>query len=302
MPVSERDIEERGIERGIDRGLGGQTSPTSLKEREFRLLRELAQEYTGIWLQDGKRTMLAARLAKPMRRLGLTSFQGYYVLLSKSAKGSPEFVEFVNAITTNKTSFFREMHHFEYLAQKIVPEIKAASLSGGRKQIRVWSAACSTGEEVYSIAMTLLDAMPDPGWWLEVVGSDIDTGVLETAQRAIYPVGCLEGIDEVQRQRYFLEGKDSRAGQVKLKPEVTHMVELRRVNLMDERWGVDGPFDVIFFRNALIYFRQDVQERFLRRMVGMLRPGGYLFIGNSEQIPWMHDRLEPLSQTMYRLR
>jgi chemotaxis protein methyltransferase CheR len=289
MPVSERGVAEHD-------------SLTPMKEREFRLLRELVQEHTGIWLQDGKRTMLAARLAKPVRRLGLRGFQSYYALLRESAEDSPEFVEFVNAITTNKTSFFRERHHFDYLAQKIVPEIKAASLRGGRKQIRVWSAACSTGEEVYSIALTLLDAVEEAGWWLEVVGSDIDTGVLETAQRAIYPAECLENIGESQRQRYFLQGKDSRAGQVKLKPEVTRMVELRRVNLMDERWVVDGPFDVIFFRNALIYFQQDVQERFLRRMAGMLRPGGYLFIGNSEQIPWMHDRLEPLSQTMYRLR
>jgi len=289
-------------ERGAERGIAEHDSLTPMKEREFRLLRELVQEHTGIWLQDGKRTMLAARLAKPVRRLGLRGFQSYYALLRESAEDSPEFVEFVNAITTNKTSFFRERHHFDYLAQKIVPEIKAASLRGGRKQIRVWSAACSTGEEVYSIAMTLLDAVEEAGWWLEVVGSDIDTGVLETAQRAIYPAECLESIDELQRQRYFLQGKDSRAGQVKLKPEVTRMVELRRVNLMDERWAVDGPFDVIFFRNALIYFQQDVQERFLRRMAGMLRPGGYLFIGNSEQIPWMHDALEPLSQTMYRLR
>ena len=289
MPVSERGVAEHD-------------SLTLMTEREFRLLRELVQEHTGIWLQDGKRTMLAARLAKPVRRLGLRGFQSYYALLLESAEDSPEFVEFVNAITTNKTSFFRERHHFDYLAEKVVPEIKTASMRGGRKQIRVWSAACSTGEEVYSIAMTLLDAVEETGWWLEVVGSDIDTGVLETAQRAIYSAECLENIDELQRQRYFLQGKDSRAGQVKLKPEVTRMVELRRVNLMDERWAVDGPFDVIFFRNALIYFQQEVQERFLRRMTAMLRPGGYLFIGNSEQIPWMHDKLEPLSQTMYRLR
>ncbi|MBB5056414.1 chemotaxis protein methyltransferase CheR [Granulicella aggregans] len=289
MQISERSSAER-------------ESLEPMKEREFKNLRELVQEHTGIWLQDGKRTMLAARLAKPMRRLGLASFQAYYILLSKSAKGSPEFVEFVNAITTNKTSFFREMHHFHYLAEKIVPEIKAAALRGGRKQIRVWSAACSTGEEVYSIAMTLLDAVPELGWRLEVVGSDIDTGVLESAEGAIYLADCLENIDESLHARYFLRGKDSRAGQVKLKPQVTRMVDLRRVNLMEEGWFVDGPFDVIFFRNALIYFQQDVQERFLRRMIGMLRPGGYLFIGNSEQIPWLHDTLEPLSQTMYRLR
>ena len=283
-------------------GIMERATLTAMKEREFKLLRELVKEHTGIWLQDGKRAMLAARLAKPVRRLGLAGFQSYYALLCESAEDSPEFVEFVNAITTNKTSFFREKHHFDYLAQKIAPEIKAASLRGGRKQIRIWSAASSTGEEVYSIAMTLLDAVPETGWWLEVVGSDIDTAVLETAQRAIYPAECLVNIDEAHRQKYFLQGKESRAGQVKLKPEVTRMIDLRRVNLMDESWVVDGPFDVIFFRNALIYFQQDVQERFLRRMTGMLRPGGYLFLGNSEQIPWMHDMLEPLSQTMYRLR
>lgn len=273
-----------------------------MKEHEFSLLRELVHRHTGIWLQDGKRTMLAARLAKPVRRLGLASYKAYHALLCACAQDSPEFIEFLNAVTTNKTSFFRERHHFHYLRQTIVPEIQAAAARGGRKHVRIWSAASSTGEEVYSIAITLLEAISDPAWWLEVVGSDIDTRVLATAQSAIYPEECLEDIDEPLRARYFLRGRDSRAGQVKLKPEVTKIVDLQRINLMDEHWPLAGALDGIFFRNALIYFQHDVQDLFLRKMAGMLRPGGYLFLGNSEQIPWLHEIFEPLNQTMYRLR
>jgi chemotaxis protein methyltransferase CheR len=150
--------------------------------------------------------------------------------------------------------------------------------------------------------LTLLEAVPEPGWRLEVVGSDIDTGVLAVAQLGIYPANCLAHIDQDLHARYFLQGKARKAGQVKLKPEVTGIVDLLRVNLMEEHWQVQGPFDVIFFRNALIYFQQDVQDVFLRKMAWLLRPGGYLFLGNSEQIPWLHEIFEPLNQTMYRLR
>jgi len=275
---------------------------TEMPERDFKLLRELVHKNTGIWLQDGKRIMLAARLAKPVRKLGLPSFEAYYVFLCKCREDSEEFLEFVNAVTTNKTSFFREKHHFDYLRQTVVPEIKAAALRGGKKQVRIWSGASSTGEEIYSIAITLLEAVPDPAWKLEVIGSDIDTGVLEKARRAIYPADSLSSVDRTLHQRYFLRGKDGMSGQVKIKPEVTRIVDLRRINLMDKVWPVEGPFDVIFFRNALIYFQQDVQDIFLRKMARLLRPGGYLFLGNSEHIPWLHGVLEPLNKTMYRLR
>jgi chemotaxis protein methyltransferase CheR len=285
-----------------DRASFERGSPTEMRGSEFRLLRGLVHQHTGIWLQDGKRAMLSARLAKPVRRLGVASYRAYYGLLCGSAEDSQDFIEFINAVTTNKTSFFREAHHFRYLRQMILPEIEAAAAQGGRKQVRVWSAACSTGEEVYSIAITLLETISDPAWWLEVVGSDIDTRVLATARDAIYPVECLGGMEQALIHRYFLAGKGSRAGQVRLKPELTKIVELQRLNLMDERWDLAGSFDVIFFRNALIYFQQDVQDLFLRKMARMLRPGGYLFLGSSEQIPWLHEIFEPLNHTMYRLR
>jgi len=270
-------------------------------DREFRTFRELVHEHTGIWLRDGKQTMLASRLSKPVRRLGLPGFEAYYAFLRTCPRNSPEFVEFINCVTTNKTSFFRENHHFDFLRNTLVPEVKAAALRNGPRRTRIWSAASSTGEEVYSIAITLLEALPS-AWTIEVVGSDIDTGVLATAERAIYPANSLSSVDRALHRRYFLRGKDEMKGQVKVKPEVTRLVDLRRINLMDRQWPIEGPLDAIFFRNALIYFQQDVQDVFLRRMARLLKPGGYLFLGNSEHIPWLRDVLEPLNQTVYRLR
>ncbi len=274
----------------------------NMGDREFRTFRELVHEHTGIWLRDGKHTMLASRLAKPVRRLGLPGFEAYYALLRTCPRNSPEFVEFINCVTTNKTSFFRENHHFDFLRSTVVPEMKAAALRNGPRRTRIWSAASSTGEEVYSIAITLLETLPPNSWTTEVIGSDIDTGVLATAQRAVYPATCLSSIDRSLHQRYFLRGKGDMSGSVKVKPEVTRLVDLRRINLMDKQWPIEGPLDAIFFRNALIYFKQEVQDVFLRRMARLLKPGGYLFLGNSEHIPWLRDVLEPLNQTVYRLR
>jgi chemotaxis protein methyltransferase CheR len=139
-------------------------------------------------------------------------------------------------------------------------------------------------------------------WRIEVEASDIDTHVLETAQRAIYPMANLTDISRPLMERYFLRGKDDRQGYVKVKPEVARLVHYQRINLMDAQWPLEGRFDAIFFRNALIYFKQDTQDVFLRKMVRYLNPRGYLFLGNSEHIPWLHEILEPLQQTMYRLR
>lgn len=281
----------------------GKTCPIqTMDSRDFQRFRDLVHEHTGIWLRDGKQIMLAARLSRQLRQLGLASFADYFRFLTNSRKDGPEFTVFINSVTTNKTSFFREPHHFNFLAKTVVPEIQAAALRGAPRRTRIWSAASSTGEEVYSIAITLLESLPKNSWSIEVVGSDIDTAVLAAAKRAIYPDGSLTGGDQAMREKYFLRGKDRMAGQIKVKPEVTSLVEFRRINLMDRDWPLEGVFDVIFFRNALIYFQQDIQDKFLRRMTRYLKPGGYLFLGNAEHIPWLHDILEPLNKTMYRLR
>jgi chemotaxis protein methyltransferase CheR len=177
----------------------------------------------------------------------------------------------------------------------------------GKAGLRIWSAACSTGEEPYSIAITLLESQrlrhwPSSSSTMQVVASDIDTSVLGTAERGIYPADEINGMDGQLVKKYFLRGTSEMAEQVRVKKEVAARVEFAQINLMDRAWMVTGPFDAIFFRNALIYFRQETQELFLRRMIRYLRPGGYLILGHSEHIPWLHTVVEPLQQTIYRLR
>jgi chemotaxis protein methyltransferase CheR len=303
-------------------------SVLSLGSHEFKLFRSLVHERTGIWLRDGKELMLASRLSRRLRHHGLTSFGDYYTYLQNTQHNGDELRELINCVTTNKTSFFRERHHFDFLANTVVSQIQLETRGGAPKSIRVWSAACSTGEEPYSIAMTLLEAAQAPAsaraavppqpatartgspktlispgsWKIEVVASDIDTKVLETAVQAIYPDSSLATVAMPLQRKYFLRGKDDMDGKVKVKPNVTGLVQFKNINLMDARWPIDDLFDVIFFRNALIYFNQETQNTFLRRMARYLKPNGYLFLGNSEHIPWLHDILAPLNQTMYRLR
>jgi chemotaxis protein methyltransferase CheR len=282
--------------------------------REFKAFRSIIHEHTGIWLRDGKQVMLASRLTRRLRLHGMNNFVEYYNYVQTHPDDDEELRELINCVTTNKTSFFREQHHFEYLAKTVVPEVQSAVLRGGPRSIRVWSAASSTGEEPYTIAITLLEALQSgntsasglhltsSSWKIEVVASDIDTKVLDTAARATYGADSLASVATPLKKKYFLRGKDDMHGQVRVKPEVARLVRFFHLNLMDASWPLEGLFDVIFFRNALIYFNRDTQEIFLRKMVRFLKPRGYLFLGNAEHIPWLHDILEPLNKTMYRLR
>jgi chemotaxis protein methyltransferase CheR len=280
-------------------------SLSQMDAREFKLFRELVHAETGIWLRDGKQVMLASRLSRRLRHHGLDSFSEYYKHVKNCRDGGAELGELINCVTTNKTSFFREPHHFDFLAETMVPEIQAAAARGGPKKVSIWSAASSTGEEPYSIAMTLLESLRKPGvsgWDIRIAASDIDTNVLATAARGVYPEEFLASVPEELRKKYFLRGKEDMLGSVKVRKEVASLVEFQRINLMDRAWPLRGSFDAIFFRNALIYFNQDTQDIFLRKMASYLKPRGYLFLGHSEHVPWLHAILEPLNKTMYRLR
>ncbi|MGA8938641.1 MAG: protein-glutamate O-methyltransferase CheR [Acidobacteriaceae bacterium] len=297
-----------------------ETSLLSIERNEFELFRTLVHRHTGIWLRDGKQVMLASRLTGRMRLHGMTDFADYYAYVTRHCGDGKELGALINCVTTNKTSFFRENHHFEFLSDVVVPEIvgstrlPAAANDGStaarlpaNKSISIWSAACSTGEEPYSIAMALLESQSKLGVFrgagdIRIVASDIDTKVLNKALRGIYSEHELESVEPVLQKKYFLRGKDEMSGQIKVKKQVASLVEFQRINLMDRSWQLDTAFDAIFFRNALIYFQQDTQDLFLRRMVRYLRPGGYLFLGHSEHIPWLHHILEPLQKTIYRLR
>jgi chemotaxis protein methyltransferase CheR len=293
-------------------------SLVTMDMREFKTFRELIHRKTGIWLRDGKHAMLAARLSKRLRHHGMNDFAAYASYVENVQDGGKELAEIINCVTTNKTSFFREMHHFDFLAQTLVPQLIAGALLGRARSLRVWSAACSTGEEPYSIAISLLDALktghasvvpnlgqplsPPGGWQVEVVASDIDTVVLATATQGIYDQEALEEVPRTMQAKYFLRGKGDMSGQVRVKKEVARLVKFQRLNLMDETWAIEGLFDVIFFRNALIYFNRETQEVFLRKMLRYLKPRGYLILGHSEHVPWLNDSVEGLSNTIHQLR
>ena len=277
-------------------------APGKMTPKDFKMFRALIHQKTGIWLRDGKEVMLSSRLSRRLREHEMTSFSEYYGYVSKLKSNDDELRELINCVTTNKTSFFREDHHFKFLAARLVPEVQRAALKGAAKTIRIWSAACSTGEEPYSIVISLLEALgvQAAAWKVEVLASDIDTVVLDTAARGIYDAKALESVDLTLQRRYFLRGKGELLGQVKIKPEVASHIVFRQINLMEQSWPVDGAFDAIFFRNALIYFNQDTQNLFLRKMVRLLKPKKYLLLGHSEHVPWLHDVVVPLNQTVYQ--
>lgn len=294
--------------------------------RTFKMFRALIHRETGIWLRDNKEVMLASRLSRRLRHLSIGGFDEYYAYLENLHGGKQEIVELINCVTTNKTSFFREPHHFDFLVEQTVRWVRTRQPNSERS-LRIWSAACSTGEEPYSIAISLLDALQaaqvsgycprlkaprrgfgqtaafgEQSWEVQVIASDIDTNVIETGKNATYDQHNLDSVSATQLKKYFLRGKGASAGLVRVKPEATSFVEFKRINLMDENWPITGGLDAIFFRNALIYFKKDIQENFLRRMVALLKPGGYLFLGHSENIPWLHDVLLPLKNTIFQRR
>ncbi len=272
-----------------------------LTEREFALFRDLISERSGISLRDTKCYMLAARLQRRLTALGLANFQAYYEFLIHRDETGMEWRELINRVTTNKTSFFRESHHFEFLAQLFENQIRSTSAP---RPFRIWSAACSSGEEPFSIAMTLRDALYriSSKREIEIVATDIDTTILETARSSIYSEADLEPVPIPFRQRFFLRGRGSQVGRYRIKPEIRDLVHFERLNLVDAAWDLRGSFDVIFCRNALIYFERATQDRILRRMTGLLRPRSHLIVGHSEQLFWMSDLLEPIGTTTYRVK
>lgn len=270
-----------------------------MTDGQFLLFRDLISARTGISLREAKCPMLSARLQRRLRALKISSFEAYYQFLLKQDPAGEERRELVNCITTNKTSFFREPHHFEFLAK-----LFQSSLTARAMEFSAWSAACSTGEEPYSIAMTLRNVF-DPSTTtrdITILASDIDTQVLGHATSAIYNEADLEPVPTPLRQRFFLRGSGSQSGRYRIKPEIRNLVDFRQLNFVDPAWPVTGMFDIIFCRNVVIYFEQATQDRILRRLVGYLKPGGHLIVGHSEHLHWMTDIVQPVGTTIYKVK
>jgi chemotaxis protein methyltransferase CheR len=262
-------------------------------DRDFHFIRDLLKARIGVNLTDSKRELVYGRLSKRLRALELDSFAAYCEYLRQNAES--ELPHTVNAVTTNLTFFFREEHHFDYLRDVLLPQCKAS----GQRRLRIWSAGCSTGEEPYSIAMTLREALGDAqGWDARILATDIDTNVLDHAERGVYPLERLDKLPATQR-RWFQRGRGPQQGQVRVRREVRELVTFRPLNLL-EPWPFRGPFDAIFCRNVIIYFDKATKEGLLRRYQRLLRTDGHLFLGHSESLFQGAQGLAPVGRTVYR--
>ena len=257
---------------------------------DFNALRALVHRVTGISLTENKRNLVYGRLSRRLRALRLCSFAAYRQLLESDPEGA-EMVEFVNAITTNLTSFFRENHHFEYLREKLLMPLSRAQ--HGRR-LRIWSAGCSTGEEPYSIAMSVCEVLGDnPRVDLKILATDLDSDVLNRARNGVY--GDVKGISPTLLAKYFDPKQDKHV----VKPSVAKLITFKQLNLMHEL-PMRGPLDVIFCRNVVIYFDKDTQRRLFLRYARLQRPGDLLFIGHSESMFKVSDAYSLIGRTIYQ--
>jgi chemotaxis protein methyltransferase CheR len=267
-------------------------SEFAFSSADFARVRALIHARAGIALADSKRQMVYGRLGRRLRALGLGSFRDYLDRLESGPRDDDEWQAFTNALTTNLTAFFRESHHFEILARFL------QSRAGHGPQ-RIWCAAASTGEEPYSIAITAREALGD-GDGVEITCSDVDTQVLETAARGVYPLERVQGLDAARLKRFFQRGSGPNEGRARVKPALRAGVSFRPINLLDRDYGLRGPFDAIFCRNVMIYFDKPTQRAILERFKPLLAPDGLLFAGHSESFFHCADLFAPCGRTVYR--
>jgi chemotaxis protein methyltransferase CheR len=261
-------------------------------QENFERISELIYQHAGISLKPSKQHMVYSRLARRLRVNGLESFKDYLALLENNNEA--EWEAFVNSLTTNLTSFFREPHHFPLLAEHMEKQ-------RGEHPISLWCAAASTGEEPYSMAMTVVDTFGSFNAPVTIVASDVDTNVLAKAQAGIYPVERIEKLPEDAVKRFFLKGTGAQSGYVRVRPELRAMVDFRPLNLLGQEWSVKGPLDAIFCRNVMIYFDKETQLKILQRFAPLMRQDGLLFAGHSESFHNATQVFRLRGKTVYEL-
>jgi chemotaxis protein methyltransferase CheR len=256
-----------------------------LKLRELRQLRKLVYDEAGIHLPDAKLALVEARLARRLRELGMHSYEQYCELVL-APEGEGERVQMLDCITTNETHFFREVKHFDYLEAVVFPRWQAQAEAGERqRRIRAWSAACSTGEEPYTLAMCLLSTFPsESGWHLDILASDISTRVLRRAHSATWPIDKAKEIPEKYLKRFMLRGFGEHEGELRCGPELRSLVRFSRINLSTPPYPIAGQLDLIFCRNVLIYFDAASRAKVIDALLDRLSPTGFLIVGHSESL------------------
>jgi len=267
-----------------------------LSDAEFRRVRELIYQLAGISLAEGKKDLVYRRLNGRIAELGMKSVAEYCDRVENDKK---ETQIFCDALTTNFTSFFREQHHFDFLTQEFIPHVQSQAGALNRR-LRIWSAGCSSGEEPYSIAITLKEHFRElPQWDARILATDLDTKVLETARTGRYTDERIEKLPSAIKKRWFRAAPGS-GSDVDVSPQLKELVTFKQLNLMN-RWPMRGPFDVIFCRNVIIYFDKPTQTKLVERFAQLLRPGGYLIIGHSESLLNVSTRFQVTGKTIHRL-
>lgn len=268
---------------------GAKVREFAFNDRDFERIRKLIYQHAGISLSPQKRDMVYSRVARRVRALELNSFDAYLSRLDES--GPAEWQAFTNALTTNLTSFFREGHHFPILAEHV------ARLK--HRPIRIWCAAASTGEEPYSLAITMAELFGTKAPPVKILASDVDTSVLDQAARGDYTMERIEKLERSRLERFFLCGAGANEGRVKVRQELRDMVTFQHINLLDSDWKINGPFDAIFCRNVMIYFDKATQAHILERFAPLLRPDGLLFAGHSESLFHVSHLFQLRGKTVY---
>lgn len=275
-------------------------SPLPIGDREFALLRDWIHKNSGIYLNDSKRALLVRRLSARLKALEVPDFKAYYRELCR--RGPEETRALLDAITTHETSFFREPRQFEYLTREVFPRWSAAAERGERpRRVRAWSAACSTGEEAYSLAVALLEAFPPAeGWRLEIFATDLSTRILELAREGVWPAEKTATIPTALLKRYFLRGRNAALGKVKAGRELRELLTFERFNLAADTYPPLGTFDLVLCRNVLIYFDAATRSRVVARLLDHLDPEGLLLLGHAENLAGLGHRARPVMPTVYR--
>lgn len=256
---------------------------------DFVQVQKLIYQKAGISLHDGKKAMVYSRLSRRLRETGHDNFSAY--LRSLESSDGAEWQEFINALTTNLTSFFRESHHFDVLREYL------SSAHGSGRPCHIWCSASSTGEEPYSLAITAAETLGRGQW--HITASDIDSKVLDTASKGVYALDSLKNIPIEVLKKYFFRGKGSNSGMVKVKPDLRDNIDFRIVNLIEDRWTFTEQFDVVFCRNVMIYFDAQTQRAVLGRIHRVLKPGGLLFVGHAENFTDSRDLFQLKGKTVY---
>ena len=280
----------------VQSSLGAEDFRYPLEQSEFSTIAAMLYKEAGITLGPTKRDLVQGRLARRLRALGCADFAAYIALVQGS-DGFAERRQMINALTTNLTGFFREQHHFDFLGDEILPQLSRLR-EGAKRRLRIWSAGCSSGEEPYSIAMTVHSRLPDIDRWdAKILATDIDTDMVASGQAGNYDASRAERVSKEMRLRYMTQARGTET--LHISDHLRSIIFFRYLNLL-EPWPMSGPFDIIFCRNVVIYFDKPTQRRLFDRFADLLIPGGWLFIGHSESLFHVCDRFEHLGRTIYR--